>query len=66
MLEELIKEIKLLKKKENLLIRLTNQLSSYLAWTDNKDISNIHMCCIEKILKEYYDLIYEESQTTND
>ena len=61
MVEKFIREIELLKKKENLLIRLTNQLSSYFIWKNNGSIADCHIDTIEKILEEYYELLNEEN-----
>ena len=61
MVEKFIREIELLKKKEGVLVRLANQLSSYFIWKNNGSIADCHMDTIKKILKEYYELSYEEN-----
>lgn len=62
MIEELIKELKLLNQKDILLTKITNALSCYFSWYSSKGLRKQYEKNLKDLLEEYYELIDEEKQ----
>lgn len=66
MIEELIKELKLLNQKDILLTKITNALSCYFTWSNCKMLREQYEKNLKTLLEEYYELINEENNNESD